>query len=70
MDAATIVHDAMAHLLETLEEAEIEEFLSELITPSLSSMFVTPKDIDETIRRLSFTVSEGLNLAFEGCQQA
>lgn len=70
VDAATIVHDAMAHLLETLEEAEIEEFLSELITPSLSSMFVTPKDIDETIRRLSFTVSEGLNLAFEGCQQA
>lgn len=65
VDAATIVHDAMAHLLETLEEAEIEEFLSELITPSLSSMFVTPKDVDETIRRLSFTVSEGLNIALE-----
>ena len=67
VDAATIVHDAMAHLLETLEEAEMEEFLSELITPSLSSMFVTPKDVDETIRRLSFTVSEGLNIALESC---
>ena len=67
VDAATIVHDAMAHLLETLKEAEMEEFLSELITPSLSSMFVTPKDVDETIRRLSFTVSEGLNIALESC---
>lgn len=45
----------------------MEEFLSELITPSLSSMFVTPKDVDETIRRLSFTVSEGLNIALESC---
>ena len=50
VDAATIVHDAMEHLLETLEEAEMEEFLSELITPQLHSMFVTPKDVDETVK--------------------
>lgn len=35
VDAATIVHDAIAHLLESLEEAEMEEFLGELITPRL-----------------------------------
>ncbi len=64
VDAATIVHDAMEHLLETLEEAEMEEFLAELITPHLHTMFVTPKDVDETLKHLSYTISEGLNMAF------
>lgn len=63
VDAGTIVHDAVAELLESLEDAEIDEFLSELVSPSLREMFVTPKDIDDTISRLSFTLSEGINLA-------
>lgn len=65
VDAATIVHDAISHLLESLEEAEMEEFLSELITPKLHSMFVTPKDVDETVKMLSFTISEGINIAIK-----
>lgn len=65
VDAATIVHDSMAHLLDALEEQEQKEFLEEMISPNLYSMFVTPKDVDETIKYLSFTVSEGLNLAFD-----
>lgn len=64
VDGATIVHDAMAHLLDTLEETEKKEFLEEMIAPSLHSMFVTPKDVDETIKRLAYTISEGLNMAF------
>lgn len=64
VDAATIVHDSMAHLLDTLEETEQKEFLDEMIAPNLYSMFVTPKDLDETIKYLSFTISEGLNIAF------
>ena len=64
VDGATIVHDAMAHLLDTLEEAEKKEFLEEMIAPSLHSMFVTPKDVDETVKRLAYTISEGLNMAF------
>ena len=64
VDAATIVHDSMAHLLDTLDEAEQKEFLEEMISPHLHSMFVTPKDVDETVKYLSFTISEGLNLAF------
>lgn len=64
VDAATIVHDSMAHLLEALDEAEQKEFLEEMISPHLHSMFVTPKDVDETVKYLSFTISEGLNLAF------
>jgi len=27
-------------------------------------MFVTPKDIDESVKRLSYTISEGINMAF------
>ena len=65
VDAATIVQDSMAHLLDTLEESEKKEFLEEMIAPSLHSMFVTPKDVDETVKRLSYTISEGLNMAFE-----
>lgn len=68
VDAATIVHDAMAHLLDTLEEAEKKEFLTEMIAPSLHSMFVTPKDVDETIKRLAYTISEGLNMIFENAE--
>ena len=64
VDAATIVHDSMAHLLDALEEAEQKEFLEEMIAPNLYSMFVTPKDVDEMVKYLSFTISEGLNTAF------
>ena len=39
VDAATIVHDSMAHLLETLDEAEQKEFLEEMISPHLHGMF-------------------------------
>ena len=64
VDAATIVLDSMAHLLDALEEAEQKEFLEEMIAPNLYSMFVTPKDVDETVKYLIFTISEGLNIAF------
>lgn len=42
-----------------------EGILEEMIAPSLYSMFVTPKDVDDTIKRLSYTISEGLNFTFE-----
>ena len=49
VDAATIVYDATKD--------------RNAVLPGLNSMFVTPKDIDETIKNLSFTISEALNLA-------
>ena len=52
VDAATIVNDAISGYYEEVD-------------CTLNSFFVTPKDIDESIKRLSFTISEGLNLAFE-----
>jgi spore protease len=80
VDAATIVNDTMYNLiaalnqtrelnslgssLESLDDAEKYELIRELLSPSLNTMFVTPKDIDESIKRLSFTISEGINIAF------
>lgn len=80
VDAATIVNDTMYNLvtaltqseafsaigssLDKLEDAEKYELIRELLSPNLNTMFVTPKDIDESVKRLSFTISEGLNIAF------
>ena len=49
VDAATIVYDATGD--------------RSSVPPGLNGMFVTPKNVDEMIRRLSFTISEALNLA-------
>lgn len=82
VDAATIVNDTMENLLAALETsealkgvglvmqgysaAEKYELVRELISPHLNGMFVTPKDIDETVKRISYTISEALNLLFSG----
>ena len=84
VDAATIVNDTMEELvaqmdqnesmqrlggtLGTLNQAEKHQMIRELISPHLNTMFVTPKDIDETVKYLSFTISEGLNMMFAGEQ--
>ncbi len=51
VEAAAIIYDAQGSC--------------EQMPPHLNGMFVTPKNIDETIKQLSFTISEALNLAFE-----
>lgn len=67
IDAATIVHDAVSKILESLEEAEMEEFLEDIISPKLHQMFVTPKDVDETVKIIGKTIAEGINLAVSAC---
>lgn len=80
VDAATIVNDTMENLIAALETSETlkgvgvvlqgynatekYELIKELISPHLNGMFVTPKDIDETIKRIGYTISEGLNILF------
>lgn len=80
VDAATIVNDTMENLIQALESsetlrgvglvlqgyhpAEKYEFIRELISPHLNGLFVTPKDIDETVKRISYTISEALNQVF------
>lgn len=66
VDAATIVND-------TLEKITIKEYLHSKkhlsdrkpkVMSELNNMYVTSKDIDEMIKRLSFTISEALNISF------
>lgn len=81
VDAATIVIDTMNNLLEAMSQAEqirrisssyekldmMEkyELVRELLTPQLNTLYVTTKDVDEAVKRLSFTVSEGINMALQ-----
>ena len=37
----------------------------ELVDPELATMFVTPKNIDEAVKRVSYTISESINRFFE-----
>ena len=76
VDAATIVSDAMTTLIEAmslsdlkeLDERERQELARELLSPQLNGLFVTPKNIDDSIKSLSFLISEGLNAAL--CKEA
>lgn len=51
VDAATIVYDVCRDV--------------DKIPTGIVGMFVTPKNIDEMVKNLSFTISEALNMAFE-----
>ncbi len=64
VDAATIVRDTMENMLENMDSPEKYETVNQLIAPHLYGMFVTPKDIDETIARLGLLISEALNILF------
>ena len=82
VDAATIVGDTMEEMVETLDSSgkvrgfggalgtlnrvEKQQMIRELLSPHLNTMYVTPKDIDETVKRISFTISEGINIALGG----
>ena len=78
--AAAIVHDTVSTMLKVLsrdsatkgmgefmEQTSPEEqydLIRELLEPEFGSLYVTPPDIDETVTQLSFTISEGIHLAF------
>ena len=66
VDAATIIADFCMGLMEEnkSEPEEMEASVRSLISPKLNTMYVTSKDIDEAVNRLSFTISEGLNMTF------
>ncbi len=65
VDAATIVADFCMGLMENKQELEeMEETVRGMIPPKLNAMYVTSKDIDEAVNRLSYTISEGLNMTF------
>ena len=64
VDAATIVRDTIENFADSVEPSEKHEAINQLIAPHLYGMFVTPKDIDETILRLAGLISDALNILF------
>lgn len=66
VDAATIVSDTLTTYMQKsgFDEADIFQFISEINNQTINNMFVTPKNIDESVKRISYTVSEALNSCF------
>ena len=78
--AAAIVHDTISALIGTLwshmetkgmgdymDELPPDEqyqLISELLEPEFGQLYVTPPDIDQTVKQLGYTISEGIHLAF------
>lgn len=69
----TIVNDAMEQLLKALGKLDTKKVLEsfsdeeryalacEVLKPHLADMFVTPKNIDEEVKTISYTISEAIN---------
>ena len=62
VDAATIVGDALKKWMD--EDAD-DKFDSRLAFAELNNMYMTGKDIDAVVKRVSYTLSEGINIAME-----
>lgn len=67
VDAATIVGDALEKLMGDDKEFDSLKYMGQhrLTFAELNNMYMTGKDIDAVIKRVSFTVSEGINIALE-----
>ena len=65
IDAATIVSDRMERALQKngLTESEIEQFL-QMLPEEEDRFFVTPKDVDEAVRRIADVIAQGIDRAF------
>lgn len=70
VDAGTIVSDALEKLSEEYDggKASLDYFRNSADT-QLHNMYVTTKNIDETTKRLSFTLSEAINIALDMAQE-
>lgn len=66
VDAATIVGDALEGLLDSMDYSERKQVVNDFIPQSMYQMYVTPKDVDETVKRISYTISEAINIAMCG----
>ncbi len=77
IEAATIVHDAivnftkafagsdimgtMKDVMDSMTERERRALMLELIAPSMSTMYVTPRDVDAAVQRTAYIVAKALD---------
>ncbi len=80
--AAAIVQDTLSALIQVLrnsrsakktgdwiagmEPEDQYQLIRELLEPEFGPLYVTPPDIDQSVKRLSFTISEGIHQAVFG----
>lgn len=80
--AAAIVQDTLSALIGVLQRSapakktgdwiaemrpeEQYQLIRELLEPEFGPLYVTPPDIDQSVKRLSFTISEGIHQAVFG----
>ena len=67
VDAATIVGDALEKLMSGEKEFDAVKYMGQhrMAFAELNNMYMTGKDIDSVVKRVSYTVSEGINIAME-----
>lgn len=73
ISAASMVHDTIGVIMEKLKqeentdaegtEEEVYERIREILEPELGPMYVTPHDMDERVKNLSYTISEAIHEA-------
>ena len=77
IEAATIVHDAIVNftkafagsdimgtmndVMDSMTEKERRALMLELIAPSMSTMYVTPRDVDAAVQRTAYIVAKALD---------
>lgn len=67
VDAETIIGDHLENVLgkQGYSENEIEQFLNEVLTRETENIMVTPKNIDESVNRISRDLADILNHCFQ-----
>ncbi len=68
VDAATIVGDALEKIVGSKKELDDWKGMERyrVAFAELNNMYMTGKDIDAMIKRVSYTLSEGINIALDG----
>lgn len=67
VDAETIIGDYMEHVLsdQGYTGQEIEKFLAEIFTKDTENVMVTPKNIDDSVKRISKDLAAVMNHCFQ-----
>ncbi len=57
----SVIMENGSNVMEKFSEEEKYQIACEIVEPCLVDMFVTPKNIDEAVKRISYTISEAIN---------
>ena len=63
-DASGSSNKGITMILEGFSDRERYQLIRELLEPQIGTLFVTPKDIDESVKYMAETVARGINRLF------